>query len=372
LQVVVTISMLISCFFNKVVILYLAATFIVCILALLSLLINQFMLDPLDELEPFPLFLIAPIAYYRAIHLLFTRTYTFDYLQGEMASIFTYLLIDCGVYAVLALYLDQVMPRQFGVVVHPLFFLGPCQPKCTKVAAQPTVDPSEDKDVTAERARIDGKATPPSEYPIVTTHLRKVYGGEKVAVNDLCLSIQKEECFGLLGPNGAGKTSTISMWTGLYKPTAGTAYICGFDLRTHMHKIYELIGVCPQFDILWPLLTVKETLRFYCLMKGATPSAAGEQAQLHARSVDLMHVSSRMVGKLSGGMKRRVSLAISLVGDPKVVFLDEPTTGLDPETKRAMWSLVDSAKACRSIVLTTHSMEEADALVRPSRSTVRP
>jgi hypothetical protein len=115
LQVVVTISMLISCFFNKVVILYLAATFIVCILALLSLLINQFMLDPLDELEPFPLFLIAPIAYYRAIHLLFTRTYTFDYLQGEMASIFTYLLIDCGVYAVLALYLDQVMPRQFGV-----------------------------------------------------------------------------------------------------------------------------------------------------------------------------------------------------------------------------------------------------------------
>lgn len=184
------------------------------------------------------------------------------------------------------------------------------------------------------------------------------------------------------------------MWTGLYKPTAGTAHICGFDLRTQMHKvrarlpcpllslahrpssrltahrsphhrspqIYELIGVCPQFDILWPLLGVVETLRFYCLLKGVPVGAVDDRAREHARSVDLMHVSTRLVGRLSGGMKRRVSLAISLVGDPQIVFLDEPTTGLDPETRRAMWTLIDAAKEQRSIVLTTHSMEEADAL----------
>jgi len=120
--------------------------------------------------------------------------------------------------------------------------------------------------------------------------------------------------------------------------------------------------VCPQFDILWPLLTVTETLRFYCKVKGVAPSAWRQTALDSALSVDLGHAKHRRIVRLSGGMKRRVSLAISLIGEPKVVFLDEPTTGLDPETKRAMWTLVDMAKLGRAIVLTTHSMEEADAL----------
>lgn len=162
--------------------------------------------------------------------------------------------------------------------------------------------------------------------------------------------------------NGAGKTTAISMWTGLYPPSSGTATICGYSLRTGMAAIYERIGVCPQFDILWPLLTVIETLTFYAQVKGLPKSQWRYEAAASAASVDLGHVTERLVSRLSGGMRRRVSLAISLVGGPEVVFLDEPTTGLDPETKRAMWTLIDLAKAQRSIVLTTHSMEEADAL----------
>ena len=123
-----------------------------------------------------------------------------------------------------------------------------------------------------------------------------------------------------------------------------------------------LLTHCLQFDILWPLLTVIETLLFYCRIKGVPPGQMRDLATDTAFAVDLGHVPNRLVGKLSGGMKRRVSLAISLIGNPRVIFLDEPTTGLDPETKRAMWSLIDMAKADRCIILTTHSMEEADAL----------
>jgi len=223
---------------------------------------------------------------------------------------------------------------------------------------------NEDVDVAAERELVE-RATDAQagEWMIQTVHLRKTYeGAPSAAVHDLSFAVRKGECFGLLGPNGAGKTTTISMLTGLYAPTSGTATICGFDTRTEMSRIYEHMGLCPQHDILWPLLTVVETLLFYCRLKGVPSDQVLRRARAYARSVDLSHVSGRLVAKLSGGMKRRVSLAISLVGEPDVVFLDEPTTGLDPETKRLMWTLIDSAKAERSIVLTTHSMEEADAL----------
>ena len=129
-----------------------------------------------------------------------------------------------------------------------------------------------------------------------------------------------------------------------------------------MFEIYGRCGVCPQFDILWPLLTVREHLKFYAQLKGLPKSEWDAEAYRAARSVELTDSDKRQVHRLSGGMKRRVSFAISLIANPAVVFLDEPTTGLDPETKRHMWSLIDAAKPGRSIVLTTHSMEEADAL----------
>ena len=293
----------------------------------------------------------------RGINLLNRRTYLISYLEGEMVSVMLWLVIDAVVYFGLAQYLDLVMPREFGVTRHPLFFLGPLKRLICKPTLADTVpaDLDEDEDVAAERMSVEegikhrmlSSATTSSTEsnrgpnPIETLSLRKVYKGGKVAVRNLTFSVHTDECFGLLGPNGAGKTTTISMLTGLYPPTSGTATVCGYDIRTQMAMIYERIGVCPQFDILWSLLTVLETLEFYCKLKGVTPDMWKQVAHEAAYSVELAHAAGRRVGRLSGGMKRRVSLAISLIGSPAVVFLDEPTTGLDPETKRAMWSLID-------------------------------
>ena len=155
--------------------------------------------------------------------------------------------------------------------------------------------------------------------PLVCLGLRKVYANGKVAVDGLSVKLRDGECFGLLGPNGAGKTTAISMLTGLTAPTSGQAAICGYDLQEEIEQIYQRIGVCPQFDIVWPLLTVTESLRLYVRLKGVPHSMQSARVADHIRAVELDHVPHRLVGRLSGGMKRRVSLAIAFVGDSPVV-----------------------------------------------------
>jgi ABC-type multidrug transport system ATPase subunit len=215
--------------------------------------------------------------------------------------------------------------------------------------------------VAAERAAIEGGGHA-HDTPIQIFSLRKVYAGGKVAINNLTFAIRNDECFGLLGPNGAGKSTTISVLTGLFRPTSGTATIGGHDILTNMPDIYRTMGVCPQFDILWPSLTVREHMLFYCRLKGVGPKHERATAEASAGAVGLGSKLDKRVATLSGGQKRRVSLGTSLIGNPKIIFLDEPTTGLDPETKRLMWQLIERSKAGRVIVLTTHSMDEADAL----------
>lgn len=311
----------------------------------------------------------------------------------------------------LGLYLDAIMPREFGLPLHPLFCAGWCsrrradrrtraesragagpQPSvqlsrehvpdkvrarrappgwpCAHLRAHaaarpflpwPAAPPQEDPDVAAERARIESGQYARDD-PIQVFSLRKVYAGGKVAINNLTLTVRKDECFGLLGPNGAGKSTTISVLTGLFRPTSGTATVAGHDIVTQMSDVYRTMGVCPQFDILWPTLTVREHFLFFSRLKGVEPARERAAAEASAGAVGLGFKLDCRVGALSGGQKRRVSLGISLIGSPEVVFLDEPTTGLDPETRRLMWQLVERSKAGRVIVLTTHSMEEADAL----------
>ncbi|CAD6251448.1 unnamed protein product [Miscanthus lutarioriparius] len=208
-----------------------------------------------------------------------------------------------------------------------------------------------------------------SSYSVICDNLKKVYHGkdgnaEKIAVTGLSLSIQRGQCFGILGPNGAGKTSLISMLTGFTKLTSGTAYIDGMDIRLDMNKIYTGIGVCPQFDLLWETLTGREHLMFYGRLKNLRGGALDVAVEHSLKSVRLFDdgVADKRVAKYSGGMKRRLSVAISLIGDPKVVYMDEPSSGLDPASRRALWNAVMSAKENRAIILTTHSMEEAEAL----------
>ncbi|KAL4428467.1 hypothetical protein ABPG75_002556 [Micractinium tetrahymenae] len=233
---------------------------------------------------------------------------------------------------------------------------------------------AEGPDVAAERARAEALwqqwQRGPAQAPpaaILLRSLRKVFpsrdgNAEKVAVADLSLAIQRRECFGLLGPNGAGKTTTIRMLEGFMHASSGQAVVEGYSIASDMDSIYTLMGACPQHDLLWEGLTGREHLLFYARVKNLTGRALRRAVDDALRSVNLFAVGNELVGGYSGGMKRRLSVAISLVGDPQVVYLDEPSTGLDPASRQLLWNVIRAARKERAVVLTTHSMEEAEAL----------
>ena len=187
----------------------------------------------------------------------------------------------------------------------------------------------EDSDVKAERQRvIDEKYDPAS--PLIMKHLRKISPGRgglgpKLAVKDVTFAVEEGVIFGLLGPNGAGKTTLISILTGLYEASAGDARLAGFDIKSDSKNIYQVMGVCPQFDILWEDLTIEEHLYFYARLKGVTKTEEHEAVTQALRNVSLEGFRERLSKGLSGGEKRRLSIAIALVGNPSVVFFDEPT-----------------------------------------------
>eukprot|EP01090_Pellita_catalonica_P001786 TRINITY_DN1151_c0_g1_i2.p1 TRINITY_DN1151_c0_g1~~TRINITY_DN1151_c0_g1_i2.p1 ORF type:complete len:386 (+),score=71.03 TRINITY_DN1151_c0_g1_i2:1036-2193(+) len=224
-------------------------------------------------------------------------------------------------------------------------------------------DDDEPFDVAKEREKVYRNAHS-DDCPIVIVNLRKIYKskGVKVAVKRLTIAIEKGECFGLLGPNGAGKSTTISMLTGLFPPTSGYARVGGFDIRNEIDLVHRVMGVCPQFDTLWMDLTCEETLLFYSRLKGIGRKEETAHVAESLEQVGLGDVPKRKVGDLSGGMRRRLSVAIALVGNPRIVFLDEPTTGLDPESRRKLWDVLMAVKKGKCLILTTHSMEEADVL----------
>ncbi|KAJ1278484.1 hypothetical protein BS78_04G083100 [Paspalum vaginatum] len=225
-------------------------------------------------------------------------------------------------------------------------------------------------DVIKERETVEQISKESNRsYSVICSKLKKVYHGKdgnanKTAVREISLCMSRGQCFGILGPNGAGKTTLINMLTGLSKPTSGTAYIEGMDIRLNMDRIYTSIGVCPQDDLLWENLTGREHLMFYGRLKKLKGAALAEAIEQSLRSMHLIAggVADKLVGKYSGGMKRRLSVAISLIGDPKVVYMDEPSSGLDPASRKNLWKAVKSAKQDRTIILTTHSMEEAEVL----------
>jgi len=197
----------------------------------------------------------------------------------------------------------------------------------------------------------------------VIKNLSKQYPGSDVfSLQNLSLAIGNGECFSLLGENGAGKTTAISLLTGLYPPTFGSAVIGGHDITTELTQARLALGVCPQFNVLWDTLTVEEHLLFYARLKGVPPRLENEHVKTWLVELGLLFAKDRLSQDLSGGMKRRLSAGIALVGNPKVVFLDEPTTGLDPASRRHLWSILDRARHGRALVLTTHSMDEAEVL----------
>uniref|UniRef100_A0A671KXD5 Zgc:172302 n=1 Tax=Sinocyclocheilus anshuiensis TaxID=1608454 RepID=A0A671KXD5_9TELE len=221
---------------------------------------------------------------------------------------------------------------------------------------------TEDEDVARERDRVkSGRAVGDI---LILKDLSKVYkAGRKPAVNRLCLGIPQGECFGLLGVNGAGKTSTFRMLTGDTRITYGEAFLSNHSVLTEMEKVHQLMGYCPQFDAISDLLTGREHLEFYARLRGVPEAHVAKVAQWGVQKLGLSQYAEREAGGYSGGNKRKLSTAISLIGAAPVIFLDEPTTGMDPKAKRFLWNCILSViKEGRSVILTSHSMEECEAL----------
>ncbi|XP_009615366.1 ABC transporter A family member 7 [Nicotiana tabacum] len=293
--------------------------------------------------------------------------------KNGMKDVLIIMIVQWLVFLFLAYYIDQIASSGKD----PLFFLWSSRKKPSpsfrkhslrrqgsKVFVQ-----MEKPDVAQERERVEQLLESSTSHAIICDNLKKVYPGkdgnpEKFAVRGLSLALPQGECFGMLGPNGAGKTTFINMMIGLIKPSSGTAYAQGMDIRTNMDMIYTNMGVCPQHDLLWEKLTGREHLLFYGRLKNLKGSVLTQAVEESLKNVNLFHggVADKQAGKYSGGMKRRLSVAISLIGDPKVVYMDEPSTGLDPASRHNLWNVVKRAKQDRAIILTTHSMEEAEHL----------
>jgi len=198
--------------------------------------------------------------------------------------------------------------------------------------------------------------------------LKKYFIGKKQfndvkAVDGISFHVKKGELFGLLGPNGAGKTTTINMLCGLLKPTEGTAIVGGYDVRKNLNKVKELISVCPQEAAVFKFLTGRENIEYFGNMHLMSKEKIKERAEELLKLLDLYEASKRKAKHYSGGMKRQLNLLVALINEPNILFLDEPTVGMDPRVRRKTWEFIGSIKnQNKTIILTTHYIEEAEAL----------
>uniref|UniRef100_H3CLI7 ATP binding cassette subfamily A member 1 n=1 Tax=Tetraodon nigroviridis TaxID=99883 RepID=H3CLI7_TETNG len=266
--------------------------------------------------------------------------------------------LDSLLYGVLTWYLEAVFPGQYGIP-RPWFFpftrsywLGePSQPS----AKVPLRGNTEAVCVEEEPAHL--------QLGVYIENLVKVYRhGRKLAVDGLTLGFYEGQITSFLGHNGAGKTTTMSILTGLFPPTSGTAFILGRDIRTELSAIRQSLGVCPQHNVLFSMLTVEEHIWFYGRLKGMSEEQVRAEIHQILQDTGLPHKRSSRTSALSGGMQRKLSVALAFVGGSKVVILDEPTAGVDPYARRGIWDLLLQYRQGRTIILSTHHMDEADML----------
>jgi len=225
----------------------------------------------------------------------------------------------------------------------------------------PSPDPEDPTPITPAKDAVAANAAQPADHMVVTSSLRKVYPGGRVAVEDLNLTVCRGEIFGLLGPNGAGKSTTVGMLTTRVIPTSGTAIVNGIDLVAHPAVAKQMIGVVSQANTLDQGLNAWENLYFHGLYFGLDRRKARAAADEMLERFRLSDRKTAKVEALSGGMARRLMVARALLHRPPVIFLDEPTAGLDPQSRIALWEvLVDLQREGQTVLVTTHRMEEAD------------
>ncbi|KAJ8041808.1 ATP-binding cassette sub-family A member 1 [Holothuria leucospilota] len=292
-------------------------------------------------------------------------------VDGSFTLFYAYIMfaVDCILFFLLTWYIEAVFPGKYGI---PKPFYFPFQPSywCGRRAVSPnsgSVTPDNAMEMDQRYAEGDNnhENEPNMEVGISVNNMTKVYKsavGKKMAVDDLSLKMYKGQITALLGHNGAGKTTTMSILTGLFPPTAGSATVNGHDVVTDIEGVRSSLGLCPQHNVLFDRLTVKEHLDFFIKLKGKSGKEATREVLEMIRDLQLLDKTNEQSQKLSGGMKRKLSCAVALIGGSKIVILDEPTSGMDPYARRATWDLLLKYKAGKTMVLTTHFMDEADLL----------
>ncbi|XP_061877711.1 retinal-specific phospholipid-transporting ATPase ABCA4-like isoform X1 [Entelurus aequoreus] len=329
-------------------------------------------------------------------------------LEGDEFSFLTsicMMAVDTVLYAVLAWYLDNIFPGQYGIG-RPFYFpLMPCywlntvapatdnshnkhelskkgfdNPACKEQGevqktpekpktAEATSGHQHEKDGAGpEKQENDGQPffeAEPADLVkgVCIQNLVKVFGSSpRPAVNGLTLSFFENQITAFLGHNGAGKTTTMSILTGMFPPTSGTATIYGKDIRTEMDSIRSSLGMCPQHNTLFQYMTVAEHILFHSLLKGRQIAEAEQEVENMLQDLGLPHKRDELTQNLSGGMQRKLSVALAFVGGAKVVILDEPTSGVDPYSRRSIWDLLLKYRTGCTVIMSTHHMDEADLL----------
>uniref|UniRef100_A0A4W5MUY1 P-type phospholipid transporter n=1 Tax=Hucho hucho TaxID=62062 RepID=A0A4W5MUY1_9TELE len=270
------------------------------------------------------------------------------------------MLIDALIYWLLTWYIENVFPGQYGIA-KPWSFPFTASYWCG-TSAVPNADPSQFKDPMEYNDYLE-KPPPNMKAGVSIRNLVKIYKtGKKLAVDGLSVDFYENHITSFLGHNGAGKTTAMSILTGLFAPTSGTALINGYDIRTDMDAIRKHLGMCPQHNVLFNDLTVEEHIYFYARLKGRSRDEVKTEMDQMIKDVGLPHKRKELAKNLSGGMQRKLSVAIAFVGGSNIVILDEPTAGVDPYARRGIWELLLKYKKGRTIILSTHHMDEADIL----------
>ncbi|PVU98300.1 hypothetical protein BB559_001689 [Furculomyces boomerangus] len=340
-------------------------------------------LDPITyTYTPGPSFKWANL--YKPLPSNYIQTFNTD---GETPSIpspsymLNVMLINGLVYLVITWYMDNVVPNHYGASKPLYFFLSPkywrsifgsskspdefsIQTWINNLAAARPPFSGEDPDVTAERKAVLDTNAP---YAVRIVDLNKVFKSgvfsrkKFTAVDSTCLGLQEGEILALLGQNGAGKSTTMNILSGVMNKTAGDALFYGVPLNDQ-RSIRSMLGICPQHDILFDELNAVEHVKLYAGLKGLPQTEIDRLLDEGLYAVRLLTVRNKPVRGYSGGMKRRLSVLIATIGNPKIAFFDEPTTGMDPVNRRHVWRYLERFKRGRVIILTSHSMEEADVL----------
>uniref|UniRef100_A0A8C2B1C1 Cholesterol transporter ABCA5 n=1 Tax=Cyprinus carpio TaxID=7962 RepID=A0A8C2B1C1_CYPCA len=280
------------------------------------------------------------------------------------------LFLDCILYLLLAIYLDQVLPGEFGTRRSVLYFLQPSywsrrRKRYVEVSSvyegEVNGTPVNDESVEAVSPEFRGKEV------IRICNIHKIYREKDTkveALRGLTFDIYEGQITALLGHSGAGKSTLMNILCGICPPTEGTATIYGSPVAEIAEgaEMKQLVGICPQFNIIFDVLTVEEHLRIFAAIKGILPSDIDSEVRKVLRDLDLEKIMDAQAKNLSGGQKRKLSVGIAILGDPKILLLDEPTAGMDPVSRHQVWSLLKSRRAGRVTVLSTHYMDEADIL----------